>query len=168
MLLPNNPRIDPRDAVAAAWRDLFSAGVLIGLCLLVLLWLIPTQIATVVGEYDLSPAFFPRLGVLVVLALSVLLFVVRMAAIWSASADARGKPSGILPILIEVTGWAGAGTVAVLVLPYLGFFVTAVLIVVIGTRVCGRRDWLPGIALALVFTWVVQTAAWQMFTVQLP
>jgi len=154
--------------------DALSAIALIALSGVALAWLIPTQISTDAGEYDLSPSFFPSVGVWIVLALAVLLLVVRS---WELLRESRhrevARPDesnsvSIVSIAREIFAWSIAGSVVFYLLPIAGFLPTAILIVLLGTRVCGRRDWLPGITLGVVFCWLVQTGAWSFFTVALP
>lgn len=176
------PRSEPlaSDKPASLLRiDAISATVLIVLSAVVLAWLIPAQISTDAGEYDLSPSFFPSVGAWIVLTLAVLLLLVRVMEIVSrvrkrevadspAPNQAASKPLTVGPIATEFLAWTVAGVAVFYLLPFAGFLPTAVLIVMLGTRICGRRDWLPGIALGVAFCWLVQAGAWSLFTVALP
>jgi len=154
--------------------DALSAVALIALSGVALGWLIPTQISTDAGEYDLSPSFFPSVGVWIVLILAVLLLTIRCWELLQKShhrdiveAD-ESKSVSMASIASEFFAWSIAGSAVFYLLPIAGFLPTAILIVLLGTRVCGRRDWLPGIALGVVFCWLVQASAWSFFTVALP
>ena len=163
----------PADALKT---DLLSAIALIALSGVALVWLIPTQISTQAGEYDLSPSFFPSVGVWIVLTLSVLLLMVRALEFWQTLRQRKGNQIlgpkavnvSVRAIAIEFFAWTVAGSVFVCLLPMAGFLPLGILVVIVGTRVCGRRDWLPGIALGGLFCWLVQAGAWSLFTVALP
>lgn len=139
---------------------------LIGLCLVALLWLIPSQIETATGEYDLSPAFFPRLGVMAVLVLAVCLLLARLR---QPRVSTPTELDGPRPhVIAETAAWSAASLVVMMALQWAGFFPTSVAVIIIGAWLCGRRDWLRIVSLALLFPWLVQTATWQIFTVSMP
>lgn len=147
---------------------------LIALCALALGWLIPTQISTDAGEYDLSPSFFPTVSVSIVLGLAFLLLVVRgwqLKLIRHKTDQAninRLEEPRARSIIAEFVGWTLAVVTVFWLLPIAGFLPTAVGVVIVGARVCRRQDWIPSILLGVAFCWSVQAATWSVFTVALP
>ena len=108
------------------------------------------------------------------LGLALLLLAVRgwqLTSIWRRP-DQAGKSKRDAPraksIAAEFVAWTLASVGTFLLLPIAGFLPTAVLIVVVGGRVCRRQDWIPSIVLGVVFCWSVQAATWSVFTVALP
>ncbi|UCE30570.1 MAG: tripartite tricarboxylate transporter TctB family protein [Burkholderiales bacterium] len=148
---------------SARRTDLASGLTLVAVALAVLLWLIPTQIHTGAGEYDLSPAFFPRLAAWTLLGLSVLLVLVR----WLRPGPVQGTGAGFGAVG-EFVAWSLLAALTMLGLNTIGFVPTAVALALAGAGLCGRRDWLRIGALTVAFVLLVDAAAWQIFTVDLP
>lgn len=178
-LLPQSEPLAGNQPASSLRIDALSAIALIALSGVALAWLIPTQISTEVGQYDLSPSFFPSMGVWIVLTLAVLLLAVRTVELLHRSLQHKfvrapesqaveTKAVSLRSIATEFFAWTIAGSAVFYLLPIAGFLPTAILIVMLGARVCGRRDWIPGIALGVVFCWLVQAGAWSFFTVALP
>lgn len=142
-----------------------ATGVLIAaLALVALFWLIPRQIDTRVGEYDLSPAFFPRVAAWAVLALAVALVVLRLAQPRRGPSAQGGGPR----IVAEAAVWTLVAALTMISLFKIGYLITSIGLIAGGAWMAGRRDWLRIGLVAVLLPVLMKFAAWQIFTVQLP
>ena len=141
------------------------AGVLLAiLALAALFWIVPAHTETNVGDYDVSPAFFPRLGAGVVLALALTL--ITTGARRHLAGRGNGRPGR--RVLEELLIWGAAATVTVIGLQTIGFIATSAVVVAGWTLLAGQRRWLLVGAAAVLFPLAVDTAARVFFTVDLP
>lgn len=162
---PPSLPVDPPDGAAASRAiDIASGLFLVALALATLYWLIPTQIDTTVGEYDLSPAFFPRLAARVVLVLAVGLVVLGIVRHRSNGPDSGDGPR----IIAEALVWIVVSVVIMLGLAKVGFVATSMVLIGAAAWFAGRRDWLRVGLVAILFPLLANFAAWRVFTVQLP
>ncbi len=144
--------------------DIIAGAVLVVLALAALFWIVPAYTETDVGDYDVSPAFFPRLGAGVVLVLALALIAVGARRHMAGGKD--GRPGR--RVLLEMLIWAAAATATVVGLQTIGFIATSAIVVVGWMLLAGQRQWLLVGAAAVLFPLAVDTAAWVFFTVDLP
>jgi hypothetical protein len=144
--------------------DLATGLLVVGLALGALFWLIPQQVETAVGEYDLSPAFFPMLAAWIVLLLALGLVGVRLARARSAP-PSNGEGTRIA---VETIVWTVVAVLTMIGLLKIGYLATSMVLVAAGAWMAGRRDWLRVGLVAILFPLAVNYAAWQIFTVRLP
>ncbi len=142
-----------------------AAGVLLAiLALAALFWIVPAHTETAVGDYDVSPAFFPRLGAGLVLVLAFTLVATGTRRHLAGHRD--GRPGR--RVLAELLIWSAAATATVIGLQVIGFIATSALVIAGWMLLAGERRWLLIGAAAVAFPLVVDTAAWVFFTVDLP
>lgn len=147
--------------------DIASGLVLSAICLICLVWLIPTYVNTEASGSDVAPAFFPNLGAGVVLVLSLGMVGHRVWRTKPAIDWAHGWRLG-RPILTETAICIVAAIAIAVALPTIGFLPTAVAMIGIGGIVAGYRKWWALAVLAVAFPIVVMVGAWTIFTVALP
>jgi tripartite tricarboxylate transporter TctB family protein len=146
--------------------DIAAGLVLAAISVTALLWLIPNFIESGASEYDIGPAFFPKLTAWVVLALSVALTLTNMVRYRaSGSRDLSGQGWSVL---FEIFAWTLVGGLTLFGLSKVSFLLTAALLVAFGAVVAGYRRWWVIAVLALVFPVVVDQIVWLVFTVDLP
>ena len=145
--------------------DIAAALFLAGLSLLAILWLIPANTEAGDGGYDVTPAFFPTLAASVVLVLSVVLAVSRL---WKARAKSGPISGNGLVILVEIVVWAVYATAGLWAISTIGFLVAAPVLIATAMLAAGNRNPLMILALSVVFPFIVDQAAWLIFTVDLP
>lgn len=144
--------------------DIVAGAVLTALAAAALLWIVPAHTETGVSGYDVSPAFFPRLGAGVVLALALVL--VATAARRHLAKDRDGASGR--RVLVDVLIWSAAAAGTVVGLQYIGFIATSAIVIAGWMLLAGQRRWLTIAAAALLFPFAVDQAAWFFFTVDLP
>lgn len=149
----------------AAVDDALAGALLAVLAVLALVWLIPANTASVIGEYDVSPTFFPELTATVVLLLAIALLLSGLARM---RRPAEGARSSAGHALLEFGAWSVAATLAVLGIAKLGFVVTAAALIAAAMLLAGRRTWYVIAIAAIGFPLLVDAVAWWVFTVDLP
>lgn len=154
-----------RDGAGGSRAIDIATGLLVALlALAALFWLIPLQVQTAVGEYDLSPAFFPKLAAWIVLVLALGLVLVRLALARRATAS---NGEGVR-IAIEALVWTAVSLLTMISLVKIGYLATSMVLIASGAWMSGRRDWLRVGLVAILFPLAVDFAAWRIFTVHLP
>ena len=142
--------------------DIVSGLVLIAFCLFALLWLIPAEVTGKSSGSDVSPAFFPRLSIVVILFLSLGLVAHRL---YTAGRDAtwdRGRLA-----LGETAATLGFALFVGILLPLIGFWPTSAVVIVVGGMIARYQKWWPLILLAVLFPLIVKYGAWAIFTVDI-
>jgi len=145
------------DAVAGVLRAARALAALV--------WFIPANTASVVGEYDVSPTFFPELTAALVLALSIALALSGFARMRRSGPGARSTGARAV---VEFVAWSVTATLAVLGIAKVGFVVTAALLIAAGMMLAGRRSWYLIVVAAISFPLLLDAVAWWIFTVDLP
>ena len=151
------------DGGASAAIDIVSGLVLAALSTIALVWLIPMQVSGVSDGTDVSPAFFPKLTAWVILVLSLVVVAHRFL---------RGDPRSGWIVGREILAETGAVLIFALavgmLVPFIGYLPTTILVILVGGFVAGYRRWWALILLAVLFPIVVRFGAWTIFTVELP
>ncbi len=132
-----------------------------------LLWLIPNYIVSGAGEYDVGPAFFPKMSAWIVLVLSLSLVIIKAYALKIDAKTPPGSRSG-QSIVFEIIVWSLIAVLALLGIAKSGFVLTASLIIGMGAIACGYRTWWLIAVLAITFPLIVNQLVWLFFTVALP
>ena len=160
------PGGDTGDAGAIAPVDDAVAGVaLAALASAALVWFIPAYTDASAGEYDVSPAFFPKLAVTIILVLSVGLALMGFARMRGPS-SATGSTGA--SALLEFAAWNAVAAPAMLGIAQVGFVATAAVLIAAGMLLAGRRTWLLIAITAVAFPLLLDRAAWWIFTVNMP
>ena len=131
--------------------------------LLVIFWLIPSQIEASAQAGQLSPRFFPRLSAGMVGLFGLALMVKNRRHAFTRT------PHAGLRILIETLAWAAWATVTLLLLSTLGFIVAGALSCFAAMLLAGQRRRLVWCALiSILLPIAIQQLAWHAFYIQLP
>ncbi len=149
------------DARAAGRGVDIAAGLcLAALSLFALVWLIPTHTQPADSQFDVAPGFFPNLAAGAVLLLSGFLLLRR----WRQAPGGEGGGR----IVFELALWSALAIAIMLALSHIGFLVMAPVVIAGAMLFAGNRNWWLIGAMAIFFPLLVETAAWLIFTVDLP
>jgi len=143
--------------------DIAAGLVLAAMAVFALLWLIPENTEPAMSEFDISPAFIPKLAAWAVLLMSAGFVAHRL---WRRPAPADDVSGAA--VLSEIAVWAGVGGLTVLGITTVGFLPTAIVLVAAGMIAGGARRWWLVAAIAVLFPLLLDQAAWMIFTVDLP
>lgn len=143
--------------------DIAAGLVLAAMSIATLVWLIPNYVELGTSKHDVGPAFFPRLTAFVVLGFSVLLVITKAIRYRKSIPDLSG-----MSILVEVAIWAVISILTILGFSRFGFIFTAPLLIGLGAIVCRYRVWWVIAVLAVSFPFIIDQAAWLIFSVDLP
>ena len=151
------------DSRHAVRTEIAAAAVLVAAGLFALLWLVPNHTQPAMSENDISPAFFPALSAMTVIALALGMIVVRLTRAVATAVSLSGPG-----IMLELAVWTAAALAMFLALPVIGFVPTTVIVIVLGAWAIGFRRWLFITLFAIGFAVIVDLGVWQIFTVDLP
>ena len=116
----------------------FAMGLaLVALSLIGLIWLVPANVNTGAADFDVGPAFFPRMALYVLLVLSLIMAL--FAAIGRQAAAVSGAT--VLRGTAETVVWFGVSVAILLAMPRLGFLHVAILLLVVAFLVARERRW---------------------------
>jgi Tripartite tricarboxylate transporter TctB family len=146
--------------------DIAAGLFLAAMAVAALMWLIPNYIVSGAGEYDVGPAFFPKMAAWIVLGLSLSLVALKSFGLKTAVLNSWGRSGK--SIVFEIIIWSLIATLALLGIAKTGFLLTASLIIGLGAIVCGYRTWWLIAVLAVAFPLLVNQLVWAVFTVALP
>ncbi len=147
--------------------DIAAGLFLAAIAIAALLWLIPNYIVSGAGEYDVGPAFFPKMSAWIVLVLSLSLVVIKAYGLKTIATTAIRGRSG-KSIVFEIIVWGLVAALALLGITKAGFVLTAALIIGLGAIVSGYRTWWLIAVLAVIFPLIINQLVWTFFTVALP
>ena len=153
--------------LAAPVVEIASSCVLVLASLVTLFWLIPSHTNASAASYDVSPAFIPLVSAYMVLALSAIHLALSLRRYGAGRAGAVADPRA-RHILIDTTIWLVICVAIQLGLAWLGFLVVGPAAIAGGLYFAGQRNWWVITALAIVIPVLIDFAAWQVFTVDLP
>jgi hypothetical protein len=152
---------------SAPITDLVSAFSLALLAIFTLVWLIPNHTDAAAANYDVSPAFIPKVSAYGVLALSLVQFALALRR--------RGLAAGHVTRgmcqwhnVLDPLAWAFICTSIYFGITFLGFLIAGPIILGLCLFAAGQRSWIVFTIMALGFPALLKFAAWQIFTVNLP
>jgi len=160
-----NLELDPNPVTPVI--DIAAGLFLAAMAALALLWLIPNYIVSAAGEYDVGPAFFPKMSAWIVLVLSLSLVIIKVYGLKTEAKTLPGGRSG-QSIVFEIIIWSLIAVLALLGITKSGFVLTASLIIGLGAIACGYRTWWLIALLAVVIPLIINQLVWIIFTVALP
>ncbi|MEM8812707.1 MAG: tripartite tricarboxylate transporter TctB family protein [Pseudomonadota bacterium] len=154
-----SPGADPRLAV-----DLTAGILLFALAVFALTWLVPNHTEPSFSDHDVAPGFFPSMSAWAVLGLSAVLIASGLRRIMIGGARVGRDVS----VLVDLGSWVILASLAVVGFGALGFLWTAPPLIAVGMVLAGsRKIWLI-LAVAILFPLLIDFAAFQLFTVDLP
>ncbi len=157
--------VEPEEPVTSV-TDIVAGLVLAAMAVVALVWLIPNYMDAGASQYDIGPAFFPKLTAWAVLVLSLALSATK--ALRYRASNAHGAADQGRWVLFEILAWTLVGGLTLFGLSRVSFVLTAALLVAFGAVVAGYRRWWVIAILAVVFPLAVDQVVWIIFTVDLP
>jgi len=137
---------------------------LAALSLVGLIWLVPTHVNSGAADFDVGPAFFPRmtLYILLVLSLIMALFAAigRQAAPIEGTTLRRGTAEAIFWFLVSISILA--------LIPRIGFVPVAIGLLVLAFVVARERVWWRIALLSVVTPFALTLFAQSVFQVSMP
>lgn len=142
-------------------------------------WLIPTQITvSATGLNDLSPSLVPQisLGLCLLLGIGLILHArfahARSDAIERIDLDETGEiteqPRYTLGLAFDLAIWATSSVAVMVLLPQVGFIVTAILLLAGWLVFTGVRSPAVIVGVSLILPVVLDRLSWYALTVKLP